>query len=61
MPTEAQKKAIKKYHDSQYGITIRVTQEQKERIIQASSTVGESIKDYLVKSADERMERLQSK
>lgn len=57
MPTEAQKKATKKYHDKLAGITIRVSQQEKEFIDQAADEFEESIKDYLVQAAHERIER----
>lgn len=54
MPTDAQKRAIKKYHDKLAGITIRVDPEEKERIAQLAARYGESVKTYLLKSAEIR-------
>ena len=54
MPTYAQKKAIKKYHDKQVGISIRTTPEEKKRIEELAGRYGESNKTFLLKSAEVR-------
>jgi len=58
MPTEAQKRAAKKYHEKQVGITIRVSPMQKEFIKQAAESLNESVKDYLVNAANDYIRRI---
>jgi uncharacterized protein (DUF1778 family) len=61
MPTEAERRAIKKYHGKQAGITIRVTPEQKERILQAVNGSGDNVKGFILKAIDEHIARLRGK
>ena len=61
MPTEAERRAIKKYHGKQAGLTIRVTHEQKERILQAVNDSGDNAKGFILKAIDDRIKALKGK
>ena len=57
-PTEAERRAVKKYHDKQAGMTIRVSHSQREHVQRAAQDAGQSIKAFILEAIDERMERL---
>ena len=56
-PSEAQKKATKKYHDSLDQINIRVPKGDKKIISDHASSQGESITFFIRRAIAEAMER----
>lgn len=56
-PSEAQKKATKKYHDSLDQINIRVPKGDKQIITDHATSQGESITIFIRRAIAETMER----
>ena len=56
-PSEAQKKATKKYHDSLDQMNIRVPKGDKQIISDHASSQGESITVFIRRAIAEAMER----
>ena len=56
-PSEAQKKATKKYHDSLDEVKIRVPKGDKQIIIDHATSRGESMTVFIRRAIAEAMER----
>ena len=56
MPSEAQKKATKKYQDKFERVMIRVPKEDKDQIIEHAASMGESPSAFIKRAIQNQME-----
>lgn len=57
MATDAEKRAVRKYQQSRDNIMVRVSKEDGAKIRQAAAAAGQSVTQYLLQAALQRMEQ----